>query len=230
MTKELRQLEEQSKSIEESLTLFNEQDFKPVHIGKAMEQALTLANSLLSFLSKKSINTFDDQELVHAVRVAEKDFQNKKEEYEMALQKLSEYGQIMEESKRIQKEHQQILNDIRDAENIIAGRESRTLALHTEYKNLVDKMKNWQELIDEIQNKHTINSNTYKMHFEKNDQILKSIPYGQENPRKSVMTLSEEIKNKMSIFDSVLNDLISSGKELSIETISSSIQDSLNKK
>lgn len=227
MIKVLNQLEDQSKSIIESIKFFDELECKPVHIGKAMEQVLSLATILMAFLGEKMTTTYDDPDLIHEIKTLQNGFLDKKEKYSLSLLKYSEYSQKIEEANEIERKHQKIVNDIAQAEETLSREESKTRSLYTEYQLLADKIKSWQDAIAEIEENHLNSLDNYKKHYQKNDQILRNIFYGQEDPRKALSTLSEEIQNKIQTFDLGLKDLIKEGKAIPIETISNSMHDKI---
>jgi len=229
----LHKLDENQKAIEALLELFNEQDCKPLHIGKAMEKALSLVDTLSAFLNEKAVSTPDDKSLIQAIEAANKAYQAKKDKYKLSLKEFEAHRQKIKQAEEVEKQHFKMIEKIASAVELLASAESKTNKLREEHNQVVADIKNWQEAIVDIEEKHKKNVAFYQKHFERNDQILKEIAYAPEKPHQAIDTLSAEIKEKIEAFDKGLNDLVTEVKGTSIETISETIKkDSLitNKK
>lgn len=220
MTPLFHKLDETHKSIEALLNSLDEQNHKPVHIGQAMEQALSLVETLCNFLNNKAVSTPDDNALVQAIEAADMDYQAKKEKYKLSIKDFEAHREKIEQADQIEKQHLEMKEKIASAKESLATAENRANELKEEHNQVVAQIKNWQETIVDIEEKHKKNVSVYQKHFEKNDQILKNISYAPAPPREALNTLSVEIKEKIEAFDKGLKNLITEIKDTSIEMIS----------
>lgn len=208
---------------------FRQDAFKPVIVGRIMEEMNLVVQLSIEFLEKQTTITYDDPDLQLEIQRQANRFYEFNEKYRALLGQHKDYEVQRAKADEVEDRHRALENEIREIEQTLATEKERMKTLRVEYEKQTAQLQGWKQAMLEMKEKHEENRQNYRLHFESDDYVLNRILKFDGNARSHVDAIAAHIRNKLGEFDDLLDTCIRKQQDVPIHEFEDRWNDLLNK-